>query len=141
LRLWESFKLENGEKGLDITANHSFSNLYRGVASLNDVREFFNLKRYTKMEEINSDPEVADLLRKLYNDPDMVELYPGLLIEDPKPVVTPGHGACLNFTLGRAVLSDAITLVRSDRFSTIVGLQKILQDLRLNTSRTSLQPP
>ncbi|KUJ23290.1 uncharacterized protein LY89DRAFT_777069 [Mollisia scopiformis] len=89
------------------------------VASLNDVREFFGLKRYEKMEEVNSDPEIADLLRKLYHDPDMIELYPGLLVEDPKPAMSPGHGACLNFTLGRAVLSDAITLVRSDRFSTI----------------------
>ncbi len=119
MRLWEFFRLENGKSDLCISVDNVVD-LDRGVASLNDVRSFFNLKRYTKMEEINSDPEVADLLRKLYNDPDMVEFYPGLLVEDPKPVVTAGHGACLNFTLGRAVLSDAITLVRSDRFSTVV---------------------
>lgn len=93
---------------------------FRQVASLNEFRDFFNLKRYEKMEDVNSDPEIADLLRKLYNHPDMIELYPGLLIEDTKPVMSPGHGGAITYTLGRAIFSDAVTLVRSDRFNTIV---------------------
>jgi len=73
------------------------------------------------MEEVNSDPEIADLLRKLYGHPDMVELYPGLFVEDAKPAMVPGHGACITYTAGRAVLSDAVTLVRGDRFNTLVS--------------------
>ena len=89
------------------------------VASLNEFREFFGLKRHEKFTDVNSNPEIADLLEKLYTDPDMVELYPGLMIEDFKPVRAAGSGICPTYSLGRAVLSDAITLVRSDRFNTI----------------------
>lgn len=89
------------------------------VASLNEFREFFGLKRFEKFTDINSDPDIAGLLEKLYADPDMVELYPGLMIEDVKPLRSPGCGICPNYTLGRAVLSDAVTLVRSDRFNTL----------------------
>ncbi|KAF4461846.1 hypothetical protein FALBO_11355 [Fusarium albosuccineum] len=89
------------------------------VASLNEFREFFGLKRYTKFEEVNSNADIAKLLEQLYTDPDMVELYPGLMIEDIKPARNPGSGICPTYSVGRAVLSDAVTLVRSDRFNTI----------------------
>jgi linoleate 10R-lipoxygenase len=49
----------------------------------------------------------------------MVELYPGLMLEDIKPARSPGSGLCPPYTLGRAVLADAINLVRSDRFYTV----------------------
>ncbi|RBR07351.1 uncharacterized protein FIESC28_10694 [Fusarium coffeatum] len=88
-------------------------------ASLNEFREFFGLKRYNQFSDINSDPEIANILEKLYTDPDMVELYPGLMIEDIKPQRNPGSGIMPTYSVGRAVLSDAITLVRSDRFNTI----------------------
>lgn len=90
-----------------------------GCASLNEFREFFGLKRYEKFTDINPDKYVAETLEKLYTDPDMVELYPGLMIEDTKPVRNPGVGLCPTYTVGRAVLADAVTLVRSDRFMTI----------------------
>jgi linoleate 10R-lipoxygenase len=90
-----------------------------GCASLNEFREFFGLKRYDKFSEITSDEEIAYRLEKLYSDPDMVEMYPGLVVEDTKPVRNPGVGICPTFTVGRAVLADAITLVRSDRFLTL----------------------
>jgi hypothetical protein len=89
------------------------------VASLNEFREFFGLKKYDNFLEINSNPDIANLLEKLYTDPDMVELYPGLMIEDIKPVRNTGSGICPTYSVGRAVLSDAVTLVRSDRFNTI----------------------
>ncbi|KAK0718667.1 linoleate diol synthase [Lasiosphaeria miniovina] len=89
------------------------------VGSLNEFREFFGLKRHQTFKDINSDPEIANLLEKLYTDPDMVELYPGLMIEDFKPVRNTGCGISPPYSLGRAVLSDAVTLVRSDRFNTI----------------------
>ncbi|GAP85595.1 putative linoleate diol synthase [Rosellinia necatrix] len=89
------------------------------IASLNEFRDFFGLKRWKKFTDINSDPEIARILEQLYTDPDMVEFYPGLMIEDTKPVRNAGTGICPTYTLGRAVLSDAVTLVRSDRFNTI----------------------
>ena len=64
----------------------------RELASLNEFRHFFGLKVHDTFESINPDPEVADLLRKLYDSPDMVELYPGLFLEDGKPRMDPGSG-------------------------------------------------
>ncbi|KAI0885259.1 heme peroxidase [Annulohypoxylon maeteangense] len=89
------------------------------VASLNEFRDFFGLKRYEKFTDINSEPEIAKILEKLYTDPDMVELYPGLMIEDAKPIRNAGCGISPTYSVGRAVLSDAVTLVRSDRFNTL----------------------
>lgn len=39
--------------------------------------------------------------------------------EEVKPVRNPGVGVCPTYTVGRAVLADAVTLVRSDRFLTL----------------------
>lgn len=89
------------------------------VASLNEFRQFFGLKRWTEFKQINGDEEIQNILEKLYTHPDMVELYPGLMIEDIKPPMNPGSGICPTYSVGRAILSDAVTLVRSDRFNTI----------------------
>ncbi|RDA92085.1 hypothetical protein CP533_3590 [Ophiocordyceps camponoti-saundersi (nom. inval.)] len=89
------------------------------VASLNEFRDFFGLKRHERFSDINSDPDIAAMLEKLYSDPDMVELYPGLMIEDVKPPRNPGCGICPPYSVGRAVLTDAIALVRGDRFNTV----------------------
>ncbi|ETS85989.1 hypothetical protein PFICI_04014 [Pestalotiopsis fici W106-1] len=88
-----------------------------GMATLNEFRQFFNLKQFTSFEEVNSkDPGVADALRALYGHPDNIELYPGLMAEEAKPVVSPGSGLCPGYTISEAILSDALTLVRGDRF-------------------------
>lgn len=68
---------------------------HRRMASLNEFRSFFGLKKYETMEDINPDPEIANILRHLYDSPDMVELYPGLFIEETKPPMSPGNGGCL----------------------------------------------
>jgi hypothetical protein len=60
------------------------------LASLNEMRAFFGLKRHDTFEDINPDPQIADLMRKLYDHPDMVEMYPGLFLEDGKPRMDPG---------------------------------------------------
>src|SRR2546430_5306717 len=90
------------------------------VATLNEFRKFFSLKPYTKFSEINSDPSVARSLETLYTHPDHVELYPGLIAEDAKQVRIPGSGLCPGYTISSTILSDAVTLVRGDRFYTIV---------------------
>jgi hypothetical protein len=111
-----------------------------GMASLNEFRHFFGLKKHETMEDINPDPEIASLLRSLYDHPDMVELYPGLFVEDAKPRMDPGCGGCPPYTVGRAVFSDAVVLVRSDRFYTIDytaatltnwGMQEVQQDYQV----------
>ncbi len=89
------------------------------LATLNEFREFAGLSRHATFEDINPDPVVAEKLKNLYDHPDFVELYPGLVAEKAKPPIVPGSGLCVNFTTSYAILSDAVSLVRGDRFYTI----------------------
>ncbi|KAL9587477.1 MAG: hypothetical protein Q9212_000179 [Teloschistes hypoglaucus] len=89
------------------------------LGSFNEFRKFFGLKPYDTFEELNSDPQVADSLRHLYEHPDFVEIYTGLVSEEAKVPMVPGVGIAPTFTISRAVLSDAVALVRGDRFYTI----------------------
>lgn len=84
-----------------------------GICTLNEYRSYLKLKKYQSFEELN--PELADRLIKLYKTIDNVELYPGLLCERKKPA-TDGNGLCPNYTTSFALLSNIVTLVRSDRF-------------------------
>lgn len=88
------------------------------VASLNEFRKQFGLKAYDTFEDINSDPYVADQLRNLYQHPDNVELYPGIVAEEAKQPMAPGVGIAPTYTISRVVLSDAVALVRGDRHYT-----------------------
>ncbi|TQN71563.1 Linoleate 10R-lipoxygenase [Colletotrichum shisoi] len=88
------------------------------VAGLNEFRTHFGLKPYERFEDINSDPAVADQLKNLYQHPDYVELYPGLVAEEAKTPLTPGVGIAPTYTISRVVLSDAVCLVRGDRYYT-----------------------
>lgn len=88
------------------------------LASLNEFREFAGLTKHATFEDINPDPEVAKRLKDLYDHPDYVELYPGLVAEKAKPPISPGSGLCVNFTISYAILTDAVALVRGDRFYT-----------------------
>ncbi|KAI9697077.1 MAG: hypothetical protein M1836_005039 [Candelina mexicana] len=89
------------------------------TGSLNEFRKFFGLKPHETFEDINSDPYVADQLRNLYEHPDFVEMYPGVVAEEAKVPMVPGVGITPTFTISRAILSDAVVLVRGDRFYTI----------------------
>ena len=88
------------------------------LATLNEFRTFFNLKKHESFESINSDPKVADALKHFYDHPDLVELYPGLVVEEAKYPTgdEAGSGLCTDYTISRAVLSDAVALIRGDRF-------------------------
>lgn len=55
-------------------------------------------------------------MKALYGHPDNIELYPGILVEDAKEPMAPGSGLCPNYTISFAILSDAVALVRGDRF-------------------------
>lgn len=111
------------------------------LGSLNEFRKFFGLKTYDTFEEINPDPYVAEQLKHLYEHPDFVELYPGIASEAAKDPMVPGVGICPTHTISRAVLSDAVALVRGDRFYTIDynprnltnwGYNEVQYDLSIN---------
>jgi hypothetical protein len=89
------------------------------LASLNEFRQFAGLTKHETFEDINPDPVVAEKLKNLYEHPDYVELYPGLVAEKAKPPKSPGSGLCVNFTTSYSILSDAVSLVRGDRFYTL----------------------
>ncbi|KAI8981356.1 heme peroxidase [Trametes punicea] len=88
-----------------------------GVCTMNEFRSFLGLKRFASFEEWNPDPEIASAARQLYGHIDNLELYPGLQAEEIVPM-GPGSGLCCGYTMMRAILSDAIALVRGDRFYT-----------------------
>lgn len=111
------------------------------VAGLNEFRKHFGLKPYDTFEELNSDPEVAGCLRYLYEHPDFVELYPGIVAEEAKEPMVPGVGIAPTYTISRVVLSDAVCLVRGDRYYTTDyspraltnwGYQEVQYDLNIN---------
>jgi linoleate 10R-lipoxygenase len=106
-----------------------------GCCTVNDFRRFLGLKPYSSFEQWNPDKSVADAARKLYRNIENLELYVGLIAEESKPV---GDGAglcpsctlitspCIRFflilgvsdTMSRAILADAVALVRGDRYLT-----------------------
>ncbi|KAK3938600.1 heme peroxidase-domain-containing protein [Diplogelasinospora grovesii] len=89
------------------------------IGTLNDFREFFGMKRHQTFESITRDTDVQNSLRDLYEHPDKVELYPGVFCEsDEKMNADPGPSD-IDSALWAAIFSDAITLVRSDRFYTV----------------------
>lgn len=94
----------------------------RELASLNEFRKFFGLREHKTFEDINTHPDIAKKLRNLYRHPDQVELYPGLVCEGEGRCLDPGtEGPNGGTALWSAVFSDAVTLVRSDRFYTTVS--------------------
>lgn len=89
------------------------------VSGLNDFREFFDLPRHTTFESVSANPDIQNALRDLYESPDKIELYPGIFCEgDAKMGLDPGPAESSS-ALWTAIFSDAITLVRSDRFYTV----------------------
>ncbi|KJX94810.1 fatty acid oxygenase like protein [Zymoseptoria brevis] len=110
-------------------------------ATLNEFREHFHLKPHKTFEDITTNKEVSEALKHLYNTPDDVELYPGLVVEDDKQAKLPGSGLCPSYTTSRGVLSDAVALVRGDRFYTTAytpasltnwGFQEASSDLSID---------
>lgn len=89
------------------------------VATLNEFRRFFKLEPHKTFKDITTDDEVAHALEALYQHPDYVELYPGIVVEDAKEAYEPGSGLCPGYTISRTILADAVALVRGDRFYTI----------------------
>ncbi|KAG1459718.1 hypothetical protein G6F46_007530 [Rhizopus delemar] len=81
-----------------------------GVCTFNEFRKFLNLTTLETFEDFSEKPSVQQALKELYGTPDCVELYTGLMVERTK--VT---GLRLPYTMSRAILSDAVNLLRGDR--------------------------
>ncbi|KIW81777.1 hypothetical protein Z517_04803 [Fonsecaea pedrosoi CBS 271.37] len=89
------------------------------VATLNEFRKFFKLEPHKTFSDITKNKEVARSLKALYEHPDYVELYPGIVAEDAKDPLEPGSGLCPGYTISRTILADAVALTRGDRFYTV----------------------
>ncbi|KAI1179312.1 heme peroxidase [Nemania sp. FL0916] len=90
-----------------------------GIGTLNDFREFFNMPRHESFESITKNVDIRNALRDLYEHPDKVELYPGIFCEGDEYMGLDPGPAEASSALWTAIFSDAITLVRSDRFYTV----------------------
>ncbi|KAJ6607611.1 heme peroxidase [Mycena sp. CBHHK59/15] len=90
-----------------------------GVCTMNEFRAFLGLKQFADFEEWNPDPAVASAARRLYGHIDNLELYvrhwTAMRGDD---ATEPGLRFASGYTMMRAVLGDAIALVRGDRFYT-----------------------
>ncbi|EGG06315.1 uncharacterized protein MELLADRAFT_116583 [Melampsora larici-populina 98AG31] len=87
------------------------------LCTLNEFRAFIGLKEFQTFQEWNSDPEIASAMEDLVGHPANIPLHVGLHGEEAKKPRL-GSGVCLPYTISRAILSDAIALVRGDRFYT-----------------------
>lgn len=104
-------------KTVEIQGIHSARKI--GVCTLNEFRKFMGLKEYESYEEMITAPgapvdnQVLEALNRLYGEGGInkVELYPGLAIEATKT-----DGIALPYTMSRAIVSDAVNLLRNDRF-------------------------
>ena len=65
----------------------------------------------------NADTSLQETARRLYGHIDNLELYVGLQAEQAKPPRI-GAGLCPGYTISRALLADAVSLTRGDRFLT-----------------------
>ncbi|THH03822.1 hypothetical protein EW145_g5979 [Phellinidium pouzarii] len=88
-----------------------------GTCTMNEFRKFMGLKQFSTFAEWNSDPSVHEAANSLYGHIDNLELHVGLQAEEAKPPI-PGAGLCPGYTISRAILADAVALVRGDRFLT-----------------------
>ncbi|KAL4935916.1 hypothetical protein BDV06DRAFT_217065 [Aspergillus oleicola] len=85
-----------------------------GLATLNELRMFFKLKPHSTFGIVFT--HASALVEALYDHPDNIELYVGVQAEEAKAPFYPGSGLCSGFTISTAILFDAVTLVRGDRF-------------------------
>ena len=89
------------------------------AGTLNDFRDFFGMERHQTFESVTKNTDIQNALRDLYEHPDKIELYPGIFCEaDEYMGLDPGPREASS-ALWTAIFSDAITLVRSDRFYTV----------------------
>ena len=93
-------------------------------------RESFRMPRKKTLEDISKNAEIQNALRDLYNHPDKVELCPGVFCESAANIDLDPGPSDTDSALWTAIFSDAITLVRSDRFYTVESSTSSTNTLR-----------
>jgi len=101
------------------------------VCTLNEFREYLGLKAFESFKEWNSDETIANAMEDLVGHPSNIPLHVGLHGEESKTARL-GAGLCPGYTISRAILSDAVALVRGDRFYTDSATADALTDWGLN---------
>ena len=84
----------------------------RGVPRYNEFRRLLHLKAYDSFEQMTDNPEHAEDLRRIYNDPEEVDTMIGMYAE-PKP-----KGFGFSDTAFRIFILMASRRLESDRFFT-----------------------
>lgn len=98
----------------------------------NDFRKFLNLTTLDTFEDFSEKVSVQEALKELYGTPNKVELYAGLMVERTKQT-----GLRLPYTMGRAILSDAINLLRNGK---VVPSNLIMRNMRLIIRKKNNRP-
>ncbi|GAB4548856.1 MAG: hypothetical protein Tsb0013_09700 [Phycisphaerales bacterium] len=99
-----------GSGGFDLAALNIQRGRDHGLGSYNDVRASYGLKPVTSFDQINPNPDVYGALASVYDSPDDIDPWIGLLAEPHAP------GARVGETL-KAVMVDQFTRLRDgDRF-------------------------
>ncbi|KAK8856712.1 linoleate diol synthase [Apiospora arundinis] len=93
------------------------------VPTLNEYRKYVGLPAHRTFADINSSPLVQSKLRALYANLEGVELYPGMVAEQPRTGIlcataVAKKGRWTGSTVTHAVLCDTVALIRGDPFYT-----------------------
>ncbi|KAF8901487.1 heme peroxidase [Gymnopilus junonius] len=88
-----------------------------GLCTMNEFRSYLGLKQFESFEEWNPDPVIAVCVPSIVSFQVLIELFIERCTPVDMPVVDGLRFAC-GYTTTRAVLGDAISLVRGDRFYT-----------------------
>ncbi|HLY81803.1 MAG TPA: peroxidase family protein [Acidimicrobiales bacterium] len=97
---------------LDLAATDILRSRERGVPRYNEFRRKFHLAPATTFEDFSDDPNVVSDLRRIYRDPEAVDLMIGLYAEKPP------QGFAFSDTAFRVFILMASRRLKSDRFFT-----------------------
>jgi len=97
---------------LDLAATDILRSRERGVPRYNEFRRKFHLAPARRFEDFSSDSAVVADLRRIYDDPEDVDLMIGLYAE------TPPRGFAFSDTAFRVFILMASRRLKSDRFYT-----------------------
>ncbi len=109
----------------DLAALNIMRGRDHGLATYNETRQAYGLSPASDYDDITSDPAVSQALEEIYGagNVDDVDLYPGMLAEDPVEDSSLG-------TLAGAIISDQFLRLRDgDRFWFENNLDGVNEDL------------
>jgi hypothetical protein len=97
---------------LDLAATDVLRSRERGVPRYNEFRRKFHMEPARRFEDFSQDPVVVADLRRIYDDPEDVDLMIGLYAEAPP------KGFAFSDTAFRVFVLMASRRLKSDRFYT-----------------------